>query len=759
MSTNGETHDDTPIAPPPEPPETELPSESVEIAYQPPGRSIQRLTLVGPEGDHILKQVRTTGTFYEVDLLRALERELPVPQGLVLDVGANLGNHTLFFVRVLGAKVLAIEPSELACGYLRTNLKDNGIEDSVEVIKAAAAAKNGHLFLDEPEPHNLGTVQVSELPRGGGSSQVVAAPLDRIVRNSALAAGQRVTLIKIDVEGFEEQVLAGAEHILRNDVPAVVVEARNERDQERVVRWMADRGYSVAGPYSATPTFVFTKDSLTTNTPFLRLIERHMGQIDLRICALQLAVEQLGQRNDSLTGEFESQKMRSQDLEREIRDMRRSVHWQVGDAMIAASRPSLDTLRLPKRLFDIWRHHRLRVAEAGGEQNLQGGAEVDRRHREFYADFDRFVDWVRTHRYPYFVIMYGGTTYIQDIRANRPIRLTRSLIRENVPVLFNFHRWRTTEHIPPYENPLLFQSPIDLTPGLVRRLVGDSLGGARRLFVVSYPHPSVSRLINLANVDGWATLYDCRDDWSEFAKVGAAKWYQEKVEKFVVNNCDLSCCVSRPLVKKMQRFSTSREVRLLPNAYDPNFLSPDYERRPSEKVKIGYFGHLTDRWFDWDSLVWIARQRPRYHFDIIGHGAPEPLDLPPNIQMHGPMKHPEICAMASEWRVGIIPFRPSRLADGVDPIKIYEYFGLGLPVVSFRMPQIADYPYTQTVETREEFVQALDQAAETTPSAGVLERFLDRNTWEGRARQLLDWTDEILGHPPAEKAFRTDRTA
>jgi len=106
----------------------------------------------------------------------------------------------------------------------------------------------------------------------------------------------------------------------------------------------------------------------------------------------------------------------------------------------------------------------------------------------------------------------------------------------------------------------------------------------------------------------------------------------------------------------------------------------------------------------------------------------------------------------------LIPFKMGPLADGVDPIKIYEYFGLGLPVVSFRMPQIASYPYTQTVETREAFVEALDRAVAISPSPAVFEHFLTENTWEGRSRQILEWADEMGTRPDLIKTLHVEET-
>ena len=162
---------------------------------------------------------------------------------------------------------------------------------------------------------------------------------------------------------------------------------------------------------------------------------------------------------------------------------------------------------------------------------------------------------------------------------------------------------------------------------------------------------------------------------------------------------------------------------------------------------------MTDRWFDWDSLCWIAKHRPDYRFEIIGHAAPKKLKVPGNVALLGPKTHPEICKIAASWHVGIITFKVGKLADGVDPIKIYEYFGLGLPVVSLRMPQISDYPYTTTVERRDEFVEALDRAVETKCAPELFEAFIERHTWDNRARELLQWADEALDRPACEKSF------
>ena len=355
---------------------------------------------------------------------------------------------------------------------------------------------------------------------------------------------------------------------------------------------------------------------------------------------------------------------------------------------------------------------------------------------QFQIDFTRFMANVEHSKAEELVFMFSGTTYVQDVRANRPIRLTRELMKRGIPVIFNYHRWRRTDDHPEYSGDLLFQIPIDVTKQFMAKLA-TLRTSKKKIFIVSYPHPIIPKILNRFKVNGWANLYDARDDWEEFEKVGQAKWYSSATEKYIVTNCDHITAVSWPLANKLDAYEPIDKVHVVPNALSPNFLSNDYKWIGSKRTKVGYFGHLTASWFDWDSLIEIANQRPEYLFEIIGHSAPDDLNLPKNIDLMGPKTHPEINKIAAEWSVAIIPFKTGLLADAVDPIKIYEYMALDLPTVSFRMPQIDKYPYTITVENNEEFCFALDESVRYRPKRGVLKKWLARNKWGDRVDDLL----------------------
>lgn len=426
----------------------------------------------------------------------------------------------------------------------------------------------------------------------------------------------------------------------------------------------------------------------------------------------------------------------------ELAEIRRSTRYRLAHALVLAARPGRDTLRLPRRVLNLVRDRNRPLAERFETSGVRA---------HLTRDLERFAAHVREIGADTAVFMLSGTTYVQPLRANRPIRLTRVLRERGVPVLFSFHGKLSSPDLPNNEDPGLTQIPIELTETVIDRIAEMDLGKARKVLIVSYPHPCVASTLGRFAVRGWATVYDCRDDWEAFAKVGAAEWYDPALERFVVAQCDRSFAVSWPLRDKIRAFAPTRRIDTSPNAYDPAFLSPNYHRSPSDQVVVGYFGHLTAKWFDWPGLARVAGLRPEWRFEIIGHQAPENTGTPDNVVLLGPKTHPEICEIAAKWRVGIIPFKISVLADAVDPIKIYEYFGLGLPVVSFRMPQIDTYPETETVSSVDAFAEALDRAVARTVDARSLQSFLDRNTWAHRVDQLMSAALAALEEPPFEK--------
>jgi FkbM family methyltransferase len=194
------------------------------------GTSISRdFTFHGASsGDLILNAMQEWKTFYEGDALRYLTRTVP-RGGVIVDVGANIGNHAVFFAVYMAELVIAIEPAPELAALLRQNLAANLIENAT-VIEAAAGAKAGEGYVVRPQGSvtNAGATQVRPILNQvspAGADLVPITTIDAIVEAHAGEIGDRtVTLLKIDVEGNEYAVLAGSKRLLAEHRPHLLVE-------------------------------------------------------------------------------------------------------------------------------------------------------------------------------------------------------------------------------------------------------------------------------------------------------------------------------------------------------------------------------------------------------------------------------------------------------------------------------------------------------------------------------------------------------
>jgi FkbM family methyltransferase len=174
----------------------------------------------------MMGQVLATSGVWEPHVTAAFQRLLR-PGDVCVDVGAHSGYYTLLAAKLVGPEghVYALEPSAPAYEALRTNLALNGASN-VTALRVAAGATDGTAFVGEPPRGNAGSASIR---LDGQLDDIESAPNAVPVRtvDSVLeeADGERVRLVKIDVEGFEAEVLLGLDRLLeRAPRLALVVE-------------------------------------------------------------------------------------------------------------------------------------------------------------------------------------------------------------------------------------------------------------------------------------------------------------------------------------------------------------------------------------------------------------------------------------------------------------------------------------------------------------------------------------------------------
>lgn len=146
-----------------------------------------------------------------------LVRQLLKPGQLFVDCGANIGIWTLVAASLVGAegKIYAFEPNPLTFKKLNRNISLNEFGHNIQVFASAVGKDEGNLSLTVNQYHNLSQITYSS------DREAITVP---VMKLDALLNEQKVNGIKVDVEGFELEVLQGAESILKQHQPWLCVE-------------------------------------------------------------------------------------------------------------------------------------------------------------------------------------------------------------------------------------------------------------------------------------------------------------------------------------------------------------------------------------------------------------------------------------------------------------------------------------------------------------------------------------------------------
>jgi FkbM family methyltransferase len=159
---------------------------------------------------------------YEPEVRREI-RALLGPGGTAIDVGANVGWHTLLMASVVGptGRVIAVEPNPTTRGRLSAVLEANGFVQ-VTVESRALADRPGTTGFDAP-PAGDEWDGTGHLVRNADESpsRVTCTTIDALCRERGL---EGVALVKIDVEGWETAVLRGGRDLLADHRPAILFE-------------------------------------------------------------------------------------------------------------------------------------------------------------------------------------------------------------------------------------------------------------------------------------------------------------------------------------------------------------------------------------------------------------------------------------------------------------------------------------------------------------------------------------------------------
>lgn len=159
------------------------------------------------------------------------------PGDVFWDIGANVGYLSLLASKIVGdtGKVMSLEPSPVNFAFLKRNIAMNGCRN-VTVFNRAASSGPGQLQMDTTSGRGTHHVVTQ------GDTTVEANSIDAMI-----AAGNPApTMVKIDVEGFELEVLAGMKDCLGKSRPKMVLAVHSDDLERDAIALLATYGYTVA---------------------------------------------------------------------------------------------------------------------------------------------------------------------------------------------------------------------------------------------------------------------------------------------------------------------------------------------------------------------------------------------------------------------------------------------------------------------------------------------------------------------------------
>ena len=182
-------------------------------------KNISFLMSLDPRNGYIDEKIFDKG-YFEEEMLDAFMHYLK-PGMTFVDIGANIGQHTLFVSRVVGptGNVISFEPIPHLYEQIKRSVEANAM-NNIKIVHAGCGEKEETktLYINKA---NIGGSSVIPLSSDKKEEEI---SIHIIKAEETLLPYNKINLVKIDVEGYEYQALLGMEKIIARDTPVLFIE-------------------------------------------------------------------------------------------------------------------------------------------------------------------------------------------------------------------------------------------------------------------------------------------------------------------------------------------------------------------------------------------------------------------------------------------------------------------------------------------------------------------------------------------------------
>jgi glycosyltransferase involved in cell wall biosynthesis len=246
--------------------------------------------------------------------------------------------------------------------------------------------------------------------------------------------------------------------------------------------------------------------------------------------------------------------------------------------------------------------------------------------------------------------------------------------------------------------------------------------------------------------------YDCLDDIGVFNDWGLDCFRQH--QKSLIEKSSVIFYTADALAEDLKNnFNPSVPMVNISNGVDYNwFISQSGVEIKSKKLLnvkkpiVGYLGALSN-WIDPELIITTAKLCPETSFVLIGPASKlfkkAKRMFPPNLYHFSEVPYSEVPSLINLFNVCILPFKVSSISDSTDPVKLYEYFAMGKPVISIPMRQLSRYKNESLLwfaNSAAEFADRIGVAlkSDTDQQRQKRKQVAKENSWEASAKKIID---------------------
>lgn len=343
------------------------------------------------------------------------------------------------------------------------------------------------------------------------------------------------------------------------------------------------------------------------------------------------------------------------------------------------------------------------------------------------------VDWSWIRQRPH--ILAQELDEIYDVTVLYPSYITR-------PWRKQYKTKKTKRCIPIFQIP--FEDKIPILEQIEEKIIKAKIGNIYEYEMLWFSSPVYAKYIP-EDYKG-LVIYDDMDD-NVALQVDSVKAKRvSDGQDLLFEKADIVFVTSENLKMRLPA-KVKEKAYLVRNGSCVDLIEAVQKPNPKkEKAHIGYLGTISE-WFDFELIEKCIEKNKDIIFDLFG---PNLVTVPKNehIISHGIIEHSEIATALKDMDCLIMPFVLNEIVLAVDPVKLYEYIGLGKCIVSIRYPEVERFEeFVYFYEDETSFLELMrklkDEGFPPKYNEAKQKAFLADNSWKQRIKEIRN---EIISH-------------